>query len=148
MPDTGEQLALDAAIRAIDRQALALDGLRARAGTLIAGSSLVAALLGTPAIKNDAASCAVVVGFLTFFVVLALALAILWPYQMIFRQSPEVILRNADKGFDYPTMQRYLAMNLEGHHDANEDTLRNLNWCVAAGCLFLFIETVAWLLGI
>jgi hypothetical protein len=145
--ETGEQLAYEAAVGALDRQAVALDGLRARAGTLVAASALVASLLGAPAIENDASTYAVAVGVVAFLMVLVLAIAILWPYHMVFRMSPTTLLRNSAKGFSYASMQRLTARALEAHHGKNENTLRILNACLAVGCVFVVLELSIGRLG-
>jgi hypothetical protein len=52
MPESVDELAYDLSIRALSQQGHLVDELRSRTGTLLAASSVVASLLGAPALEH------------------------------------------------------------------------------------------------
>ena len=154
MADTVGKLAFEEAQSAISSQATTLDGLRARAGTLLAAASLVTSFLGGQALAKPTLDKGLVVrpdvGFegwvaIGFFVLVAvLTLAILWPYEWRFVMGAQTILTGAD----FETTQRDLAEYHEKNYDANKEKLDGLFWCFRLACIFLACETVAWIIDL
>jgi hypothetical protein len=155
--DSLAKLAYDEAVRAIDAQADVLDNLRARAGTLIAVSSLVTAFLGGQALAKPTLSSGQLVeqdietwGFVAigaFVAVAVMALLILWPYTWKFVMSPNTIL--GSKGsVNYEEALETLAIYHEENYDDNKGTIDLLFWFFRFGCGFLVVETIAWIVDL
>lgn len=157
MGDTVISLAYDEAKAAITAQAAALDGLRSRAGTLLAAASLVTSFLGGQVLAKPQLSSGVVTrpeigteGWfaIAFFVALAvLTLAILWPYQWRFVMSAKTILSNGGTS-TFDASQQELAEFHETNHDLNAEKLDQLFWCFRLACVLLVAETIAWVLDL
>jgi hypothetical protein len=158
MSDTLESLAYDEAIRAIGEQAGVLDGLRSRAGTLLAAASLVTSFLGGQALAKPTITDGAVVSpdvgtwgwvAIAMFVGLAVvSILILLPYQWRFVMSPTIIL-SAGEGGDPVTFteaQAQLATYHEENYDSNQQRLDRLFWGFRVACVFLAGETVAWII--
>jgi hypothetical protein len=148
MDESIEDLAYSASVRAIEQQAQALANLRSRAGTVLAGASLVASFLGTPALRSGVNEGAVVVSLIALLGVLSLCALILWPYPFTFRLSAEVILRDhamKPEPTDVKKLRGYLALVIERHHELNEAIISRLHNALAAALIGLGIETFALL---
>lgn len=151
MTDTVAKLAYEEARSAISSQSTTLDGLRSRAGTLLAAASLVTSFLGGQALAKPTLDNGLVVradvgceGWVAiglFVLVAALTLAILWPYEWRFVMSAKTILA----GTDFEATQRDLAEYHEKNFDSNKKKLDRLFWCFRWACVFLAGETVAWI---
>jgi hypothetical protein len=151
MPGTVEDIAYDESIRALDQQYLALSNLRARAGTVVAGASLVASFLGAPALKAGGSVLAVGIAVLALLAVLSLCGAILWPYAFEFRLSARVILEDhaiSSPPTEVARLKGYLALTLERHHQRNERIINSLHNALACSLVFLGIETFALLAAV
>lgn len=154
MPDYVGKLAYEEARSAISLQSTTLDGLRSRAGTLLAAASLVTSFLGGQVLAKPTLDKGLVVraeigtegwvaiGF--FIAVAVLTLAILWPYKWRFVMGATTIL----KGTDFEATQRELAEYHENNYDLNQAKLDRLFWCFRGACVFLAGETVAWILDL
>ena len=154
MPETVATLAYEEARSAISSQVSTLDGLRARAGTLLAAASLVTSFLGGQALAKPALEHGLIVrgevgtegwvaiGF--FILVAALTLAILWPYKWRFDMGASTILT----GSDFNQTQTDLAEYHEQNYNLNQGKLDRLFWCFRWACLFLAAETVAWIIDL
>jgi hypothetical protein len=149
VPESPEELAYDASLRALDRQRDALSALRTRAGTLLAAAALVASFAGAAALQSsDTLSTAG--GIVGLAGVLVMTLAILWPYQLTFRLSAKTLLEDhaGPTPTPMPTMLAVLAIFLERHHDDNERTITRLHACLQVASGFLALETIAWLTAV
>jgi hypothetical protein len=157
MADTIGRLAYDEAKSAITAQASVLDGLRARAGTLLAAASLVTSFLGGQVLAKPQLASGVVsrpsigtegwAAIVCFVGLAVLALAILWPYKWRFVLSAGTILSNGESS-DFEGAQKELAEYHETNHDLNEDKLGRLFWCFRFACALLVAETIAWILDL
>ncbi|MEJ7567751.1 MAG: hypothetical protein WKF41_05745 [Gaiellaceae bacterium] len=149
-------IAYDEAKRALDDQAKTLDGLRARAGTLLAVASLVTSFLGGQVLAKPTIKEALVIradigalgwiAIAAFLGVVVATMAILWPYRdWRFNLSASTITQ-----WDVSEAEAkgHLAIFHEENYDANAPRLQNLFWCFQAGCLLLGIETIAWILDL
>jgi hypothetical protein len=149
MADRPETLALDESVRAMAHQKATLDGLRTRAGTLVAAASIATSFLGGDAIASVDDSWSTALGVVLFVVVLACMIAILWPRRWDFTVSANTILGNQRRvPADIATHEVWVAQTLEAHFDANQVQLNQLMRLFRWGCIALTAETVAWFLPI
>lgn len=146
-----EQLAYEEAKRAIDRQSSSLDGLRGRAGILLAAISLSTSFFGGLALGEDDLSrwaiAVAVLAIVSFVVAAGACVAVLWPRaEWAFNLSAKRIIRQLDETRpDEATAYRELALRLEVNHRANETRLEVLFRLFRTACVALAIETLAWL---
>jgi hypothetical protein len=148
--DTPEAIAYEASVRAIEWQWATLEGIRARAATLLAAASLVTAFLGGQNIS------ALNVGFweaaaITLFLgAVALCLMILWPQgDWTFALSASILLEDHAETrppTPVPEMQSSLARAIERHYDANQKKINRLANYFRWASLCLSLEVVAWFL--
>src|SRR5437763_4227163 len=152
MGDTVDALAYDEARSAIAAQQSALDGLRARAGTLLAAAALVTSFLGgqvltkpTVTARSGFARASIGGGgwsAIALFAALALlTLAILWPYEWRFEMSATTILSVEPDG-DIAAVRSQLATYHEQNYDLNKLTLDRLFTCFRLACVCLVGETI------
>jgi hypothetical protein len=151
--ETPLRIAYEVSVRAVEDQAHFVDDLRARSGTLVAASALVASFLGSRALA--AADGIVILSFNGFavgaFVLLAvLALVILWPFR--FRLSPSaaemIDVIDSRAATDPVTLEeayRELALQLEGWSDLNAPKIRLLSWLLRVAILAFVCEVTAWI---
>jgi hypothetical protein len=127
---TPERIAYEGSLRALDRQAAALEALRARAGTLLAAAALVASFLGANALDHDPHALGVTIAAIALLAVMALVIAILWPYELTFRLSAKILLEDhaqPDNKTPEWLLEGYLALVMEGHHNRNEKLMKKLS---------------------
>lgn len=149
-----EQLAYEEAARAIDRQSGSLDGLRRRAGILLAAISLATSFFGGLVLgAGDVRTrVAVAAGFATAFGVLAggLCVAVLWPRaEWAFNLGATQIVRQLDETKpDEATAYRELALRLHKNYQENRGKLESLFWRFRFACIALAVEAVAWVVAL
>lgn len=151
MTETVENIAYRESLRAIEQQYQALANLRARAGTVIAGASVVASFLGARALGAGGHQNEIVLSILALLATLGLCGAILWPYPFKFRLSARVILEDHAVGSDPTDIHRlhgYLALMYETHHEQNERIISRLHDALGASIVCLGIETFALLAAV
>src|SRR5712691_11147208 len=130
------QLAYDASVRAIQDQAGVLDGLRTRAGTVLAAAALVSSFLGGQALRDSShlellsLTTAAVGAFVTSAL---LALVILWPFEFRFSLSARALLEAVQEHetrdeASVGELRRVLALQLEWKYDQNASKIRWLLW--------------------
>jgi hypothetical protein len=155
---TLERLAYEEAQRAIDRQSDAVDGLRSRAGVLLAAISLATSFFGGLALRDGDLSgwavAAAVVAVVFFIVAAGACVWVLWPHaEWAFNLSARLLGPHLERATDEATVYRELALRLERNYDANEKLLVRwrvgyhvgLYWLFRAGCITLAVKTFAWL---
>lgn len=157
MAETVEKLAYEEAKSAIACQETTLDGLRSRAGTLLAAASLVTSFLGGQVLAKPTLSEGVLsqpdvgtegwIAILMFVGVAGLTLAILWPYDWRFVMGAGAILQ-ASGAESFESVQGQLAKFHEKNYDANEGKLDRLFWFFRLACVLLVGETVAWVIAL
>ena len=138
------ELAFTEARRALDRQAASLDGIRSRAGVLVAASSLVTSFIGSGA---SGAGPALVVALVAYFGVVMLAVVILWPVRRWrLGADPKRLLEDYIDREDYaslPEMHRALAVHMDGWYETNQRRLNQRLALFAVACMLLVVEVVA-----
>lgn len=137
-------------VRAITQQEAALDGLRARTGTLLAAASITTAFIGGEALAREPG---LVLGswaaIILFCFVGALAIAILWPWTWRFSHDASVLIEdhvNIPARSQAQQLQLFLARTNDANWDDNQVKLELLFWCFRAGSLCLAAEVVLWIL--
>jgi hypothetical protein len=94
------RIAYDASVRAIQDQASVLDGLRTRAGTMLAAAALVSSFLGGQALRGSTglklwSLTTLAIG--AFVLSAVLALLILWPFAFRFSLSAGALINAVDE---------------------------------------------------
>jgi hypothetical protein len=148
-----EHLAYEEAKRAIDRQSNQLDGLRARAGILLAAVALATSFLGGLALgdRDDLSASAivfVVVAIGAFLVAAGECIRLLWPSSRAwaFNLTAGGILDKLEATDpDEATAYRQLAREHEANYDANEIRLEYLFGLFRRASAALAVEVAAWL---
>jgi hypothetical protein len=141
----------EAAVRAAGDQAAVLDGLRVRAGTVLAAAALVSSFLGGQALRSaDHLRVLSFVGLAVGSFVLSalLALAILWPFDFRFSLSARAMLEALGEHDGAPSTTEFfraLALQLEWRYVQNRRKIRRLLWAFELGILCLVLEVAAWL---
>ena len=147
-----ERVVYEAAVRGAQDQAAILDGLRARAGTILAAAALVSSFLGGQALRTvDHLVVVSTVGaaFGAFILSAVLTLAIVWPFEFRFVLSPRAMLQGLDDHSDEQNepreFYRALALQLEWRYDQNARKIRLLQWGFQLAIVFLVLEVGAWI---
>ena len=151
VPATVEEIAYDAAARAIDRQYDSLGNLRTRAGTLLAAAALVASFVGPQAMRSNAGSISgwVAIGIVALVAVLVLVVAILWPRRFVFRLSATTILEDhAVESTSATELMAFLAESYDRHHDLNEKVLDQLRLFSRLASVAVVVETIALIVAV
>lgn len=150
--DETDRVVYEAAVRGTQDQAAVLDGLRTRAGTVLAASALVSSFLGGQALRSSTriAVFSMVGLAFTAFVLSALAtLVILWPFEFRFMLSPRAMIEGLDRQPDRSSrpgaFYRALALQLEWRYDQNADKIRRLQWAFQLAIVFLVAEVACWI---
>jgi hypothetical protein len=158
-----ERIVYEESVRTVAQQRDLLDGLRARAGTLLAAASVSTAFLSAPALARHQAVDVVQgraithptltdlgwVAVALFCGVVLLALAILIPWRWTFAHHPHrLIAVHLEPG--PPSSEAELYRNLSywngAHYDANGLKLDLMLGLFGLACLLLLAEIVIWLL--
>jgi hypothetical protein len=148
--DGPEEIVYNESVRAISEQETALDGLRARTGTLLAAASLTTGFLGAQALGRHpnlaADSWLAIAGFLG---TAGLCLVILWPWTWEFVVSARILIEDHVRVPERNTrasLHLFLASTLEENWERNQRKLRWLNLCFRSATLFLAADVFVWML--
>lgn len=161
MAETTQAIVYQESIRAIDEQLRALDGLRARTGTLLAAASIITAFLGSEALQSHQRLRLVQAqsriesefDWLTWlaigaFVAVAFScVLILWPWTWRFASSAKILIEdhvNAQEASSPGELHLFLARTIEGNWESNQRRLDGLSWCFRIASLSLALEVVLW----
>ena len=147
-------VAYDASLRAVDDQASVLDGLRSRAGTVLAAAALVSSFLGGQALRvsQHLSIWSLTTTAIAAFVVSAvLTLVVLWPFKFRFNLSAEAILdavedHEARAQSSVGELHRALAIQLELNYVANRRRIGLLLLAFEAAIVSLVAEVALWLI--
>lgn len=133
-----EQAAHAIAIHALGQQEQALTELRARTGTLLTESSLIASFLGAQAIARNGLSVWIVLALVAFGTSVVLSIYVLLPKDgLIFAlDAPETYSALYDVRDDQEEVERRLAYWMQGFRVQNQPTVATLDPRVSAcrGC--------------
>lgn len=118
------KLAYDEGVRMLEHQRASIDEIRARAGLVLAGGAIVAAVLGAEALKTGEHLHWTGWAGVTSFVLLATATtAVRWPVKWGFLTSPEQLLDEyvyTDDAFDVDQLRADLARKMDRRYRNNE----------------------------
>jgi hypothetical protein len=141
-----ERLAYDLSMDEVRRQEKALDELRARTGTLLTASSIVASFLGSSAVLRHGHVLLTVLGFAAFAVSIAASAFVLLPKEGLnFTLRGSVLLRE-EEGLPLAELHRRLAYWLDGYYDSNQDTIERLYSAFQIATVAVLAEAMLWLL--
>jgi hypothetical protein len=142
---TLEQLAFDAATRALDKQEAVLEEIRARTGALVASSAVVTAFLGNDALKNSRSWLAAL-AVVAFVVTILSSAFILVPRKdkFGFSMSASVVYeRHFALKHQLDEVYRSLAYQLERAWKINDRAIQPLFRAFRIGAVGLIVEVVA-----
>jgi hypothetical protein len=140
-----ERLAYELSLDEVQRQERALDELRARTGTLLTASSIVASFLGSTAVLRHGHVLLTVLGFAAFAVSIAASAYVLLPKQgLIFTFRGSALLRD-DADVPLAELHRRVAYWLDGYHDSNQDTIERLYTAFQIATVAVLAEAMLWL---
>jgi len=123
-----EQAAYEIAVRALGQQEQALTELRARTGTLLTASSLIASFLGAQAIARNGLSVWIVLALVAFGISVVLSIYVLLPKDgLIFAlDAPETYAALYDVRDDHDEVDRRLAYWMQEFRETNHPTVARL----------------------
>jgi hypothetical protein len=152
MPTSGlvSELSYEAAVRALDLQERAVEQLRARAGILLAASSLTTSLLGAPAIHRargfgllGAFALASLVGSI------GLCVYVLLPKSgFVFSLSAPMMYERLAELDDDQDVRRRLVYWLEYFWQGNQVKLEGLDRYYLGAAMALMLQLICWSLSI
>lgn len=146
------EVILASAERALDRQARAIDELRARAAGLLGAAAISAGFLGAEALKSgDALLPLTWIGVLAFAACGISCAWVLLPRKFTFVGSPKKLIEHrimADEPDDQMGVDQLrwaVAVEMEDWYDANEVPRAHMWKAVTAAAVGLVVEIGAWL---
>jgi hypothetical protein len=139
-----EELAYDLSRHALAHQEALLDELRARTGTLLAASSLVASFLGARAIDRDGITWVAILA-LTFFAASVFACVyVLLPKPGLIFAVRGTTLFEEEYGAGLNEAHRRLAYWLEDFADGNQPTLDRFFVLYRLAAAAVLVEVILW----
>jgi hypothetical protein len=145
----GYELAYQEGLRAITQQQAVLEGLRGRAGALLAVASIVTSFLAPLALRDGAPVGFGLLAIGLFLAVAGLVVYVLAPKrEWFFRTKPSGIIRNYvedDPPAPLWAMHKQLAEHLESDFTANEQYMKPLFRAYRLANVALAFEVVVWL---
>jgi len=154
------ELAYEASVRAIEDQVKILDGIRGRAGTLLAAAAVVSSFFATQAFRSVAANAgrtttlhlvSYTSGAIAAFAAVALlTLVTLLPRDFRFSLDAvrmlEIVKRRArDDPVGAIEAYELVARQHQWLYEMNQGQLRVLSWFLRAGTVCLVVEVVLWI---
>jgi hypothetical protein len=145
-----EKTSYDVAVRALNQQEQALTELRARTGTLLTASALIASFLGAQAITRHGLADWVVLALVAFGVSVALSIYVLLPKDgLIFAlDAPETYEALYAIRDDETEMHRRLAYWVQTFREDNHPTVQRLTRAFEAAGIALLFEIAFLALGL
>ena len=155
------ELAYEASVRAMEVQANVLDGIRSRAGTLLAAAAVVASFFAAQAFRSAASSgphaptlrlVSYTSGAIAAFAAVALlTLATLVPHGFRFSLDAERMLQTIDRrAHDEPVsaIEAYqvVARQHRWLYEMNQGQIRVLSWCLRLATVCLIVEVALWII--
>jgi Mn-containing catalase len=145
-----EVVAMRFASEALDKQDATLSELRARTGTVLAASSIVASFLGATAISRDGLSVWSIAALVALGATLVLCVTVLLPREDVSFSvdGPEVYEELYEWRDDLPEVHRRLAYALKRQHAHNQKAVEGLFDRFRLACATLGAELLLWALAL
>jgi hypothetical protein len=137
-----ERATYELALRALAQQEQALTEIRARTGTLLTASSLIASFLGAQAIARNGLNVWIVLALLAFGVSVVLSIYVLLPKEgLIFAlDAPATYKALYDVRDDEEEFERRLAYWVQGFREGNHPTVQRLTGTFKLAGVALLLE--------
>lgn len=138
--------------RLLVRQEQDLDTLRARAITLLSASAVVAGLVINRLHEHRSgfATAMLIVGFTLFAITIAAVIFIVWPRTLVFSHGLDDWVDDL-RHDRHPTVNEWafnLSRDFETFRHDNQRSIRKLYDALAAVCVLLGVQVLAWLLAV
>jgi hypothetical protein len=142
-----QQLADELSRAALSRQEEVMNELRARTGTLLAASSIVASFLGSRA-SDQGSGALTLIALVAFVASVAACIYVLAPKDgLIFALRGSVLFEaEYDEPGRVPETYRRLAYWLESYYDENHETIRWMFRAYWAATVAILIQVLLWVL--
>ncbi|HEX5989522.1 MAG TPA: hypothetical protein VFY75_04835 [Solirubrobacterales bacterium] len=139
-----EKLAYEAALRSLDKQEAYVEELRARAGVLLAASSLAPSLLGHQVFQVQSRPGLVIAALLAFVISIGAGVFILLPKQSLVFVQVGVEIYEAFYGVsdDMPEVYRRLTYDLDRFWRSNDAKVKWLVRVFALAAVALIVEVL------
>jgi len=145
--DATSRLAYDEAVRALRTQADAFNGVRQRAGTVLATALVVTAFFGGQAVARGSTPTATGwFAVVAFLIAGGLSLAVLFPSDPMFSSDADTIVALVEDAAPGTEPVRDLALALASRHRANSRSIGVLQWVFRAAAAVLLAEVFLWIL--
>jgi hypothetical protein len=142
------QVVYDESVRTVDTQRELLEGLRARAGTLLASAFVATAFFSARALARPELPALAWIAILLFGVVVLMTLAVLIPWRWTFAHDPHELIAYYLEPEPPPTVEelyRNLAAWNGVHNLQNGVKLRLMFGAFGVACVALAVEIAIWL---
>jgi hypothetical protein len=150
-----ERIVYEESVRTLSQQREVLDGLRARAGTLVAAASVATAFLSTQALDTPELGSLAWSAIILFCIVVVVSLAILVPWGWTFSHHPHLLIgihlesERPSPGWK-PSTASEIYRNISYwngvHYSENGRKLELMLVLFAVACAALTAEIVIWLI--
>ncbi len=145
--DVSFRLAYDEAVRALGAQAQTLNGIRQRAGTVLATTMVVTAFFGGQAVASGAEpSSAGWLAVAAFIVAGVLSISVLFPTDPTLATDIGTVISLVEEASPEREPLRELALTLSSKYGANEGRIMRLQWIFRAGAIALLVEVLFWII--
>jgi hypothetical protein len=139
------------AVRGLTQQQALVEGINARAGSLIFATAFTNSLLGNRAL-SDGLGPFDWFAIATLFAIGGLIVFMVWPYaQYKFRFSPEMLLAqfvDGEASVSLSSMHRTLALRIEADMSDNWAIFQRLRTVLQVSLILLMMNIAAWMLSI
>lgn len=139
------------AVRGLTQQQSLVDGMNARAGSLVFAAAFTNSLLGNRAL-SDGLGVFEWIAITTLFAIGGLVVFMVWPFaQYKFRFSPEMLLGQYVDGepqMSLSAMQRALALRIEADMRDNWAIFERLRRTLQIALVLLLLNIAAWMFAI
>jgi hypothetical protein len=145
------KVAYEEAVRALSEQQAAIESVRARAGLLLSAAAVTTSFLGAQALQSGSSSFWPWLAELTFVVVAATSLAILWPRKWEFTANSRDVVEGCIESTDeirIEDLYRDLSIRMQASFSVNHQGLTELAALFQAASGLLTIEVVLWIAAI
>ena len=145
------KVAYDEAVRALSEQQAAIESVRARAGLLLSAAAVTTSFLGAQALRGGGAGFCSWLALLSFVVVAAVSLAILWPRVWELTANPRDVVEScieSEGAIRIEDLYRDLSLYMHGSFAENHRGLERLATLFQAASGFLTIEVLLWIAAI